>query len=159
MQAAACLSPSPGSTQPATHVGSPCASRPYGWDLAKVGGNGARVKRPSRSISSLTQRGGSLSLGRPSRSTLALSRELPHLRLGLLQPESHVHLAVHRRRGGEMLLCLLALARAPVELAEAEVGVGDEGAHATLRGQGNCLPIVGPRSLLVESVLSDVGGE
>src|SRR5262245_56839207 len=36
---------------------------------------------------------------------------------------------VHRRRGGEMLLRLLALAGAPVELPEAEVAVGDEGAH------------------------------
>jgi predicted O-methyltransferase YrrM len=35
------------------------------------------------------------------------------------------HLAVHLRRGGEMLLRLLALARAPVEPAEAEVAVGD----------------------------------
>jgi hypothetical protein len=33
-----------------------------------------------------------------------------------------------------MLLRLLALARAPVELAEAEVAVGDEGAHAELGG-------------------------
>jgi hypothetical protein len=31
-----------------------------------------------------------------------------------------------------MLLRLLALARAPVELAEAEVAVGDEGAHTSL---------------------------
>jgi hypothetical protein len=39
----------------------------------------------------------------------------------LLQPVRHLHLAVHRRRGGEVLLCLLALARAPGEFAEAEV--------------------------------------
>jgi hypothetical protein len=39
---------------------------------------------------------------------------------------------VHRRRGGEVLMRLLALARAPVELAEAEVAVGDEGALAKL---------------------------
>ena len=39
-------------------------------------------------------------------------------------------LAVHRRRGGKVLLGLLALVRAVVELAEAEVAVGDEGAHA-----------------------------
>src|SRR5437773_6574703 len=49
------------------------------------------------------------------------------VRLRLLQPEPHIHLAVHRRRGGEVLLRLLALTRAPVELAEAEVAVGDEG--------------------------------
>src|SRR5262249_2408888 len=53
--------------------------------------------------------------------------QLSHLLLGLLQPVRHAHLAVHRRRGGEMFSGLLALARAPVELAEAEVAVGDEG--------------------------------
>src|SRR5215510_9476147 len=47
--------------------------------------------------------------------------QLFQFRLGLFQPVRHPHLAVHRRRGGEMLLRLLALARAPVELAEAEV--------------------------------------
>jgi hypothetical protein len=34
-----------------------------------------------------------------------------------------------------MLVRLLTLARAPVELAEAEVAVGDEGAHAQLAGE------------------------
>src|SRR2546427_4468948 len=48
----------------------------------------------------------------------------------LLQPVRHPHLAVHRRRGGEVLPRLLAFAGAPVELAEAEVAVSDEGAHA-----------------------------
>src|SRR5215813_6677509 len=37
-----------------------------------------------------------------------LSPELRHLRLRLLQPVRHPHLAVHRLRGGEMLLRLLA---------------------------------------------------
>jgi hypothetical protein len=46
-----------------------------------------------------------------------------------LQPARHPHLAVHRRRGGEVLLRLLALARASVELAKAEVAVGGEQAH------------------------------
>ena len=32
-----------------------------------------------------------------------LRGQLPHLRLRLLEPEPHVHLAVHGRRGGEML--------------------------------------------------------
>src|SRR5262245_2778061 len=53
-----------------------------------------------------------------------LSPELRHLRLCLLKPVPHPHLAVHRRRGGEMLLRRLALARAPKEPAEAEVAVG-----------------------------------
>ena len=34
-----------------------------------------------------------------------------------------------------MLLCLFGLARAPLELAEAEVAVGDEGAHAAGLGE------------------------
>src|SRR5260370_41296599 len=52
------------------------------------------------------------------------------LDLRLLQPEPHTHLAVHggRRRG--VFLRLLARARASAELAEAEVAVGDERAHA-----------------------------
>ena len=49
----------------------------------------------------------------------------------LLQPIRHAHLAVHRRRRGEVLLRLLALAGAPIELAEAEVAVGDEGRMPT----------------------------
>src|SRR4029450_7273713 len=57
------------------------------------------------------------------------------LRLRLLQPVRHVHLAIHRGRGGEVLPRLLALARAPVELAEAEVAVGHGGAHAELGGE------------------------
>ena len=36
--------------------------------------------------------------------------QLTQLRPRLLQPEPHVHLAVHRRRGGEMLVRLLVLA-------------------------------------------------
>ena len=41
------------------------------------------------------------------------------------------------RRGGEVLLGLLALVHAPVELAEAEVAVGDEGAHAELSARAS----------------------
>mgnify|MGYP003694201217 CR=1 FL=1 len=52
-------------------------------------------------------------------------------RLRLLSQNRHPHLAVHRRRGGEVLLRLLALARAPVELAEAEVAVGGRSACAS----------------------------
>src|SRR6266851_2959604 len=70
------------------------------------------------------------------------SRQLPHLRLRLLQPVRHAHLAVHRRRGGEVLLRLLASAGAPVELAEAEVAVCDERAHAELTGERQRLAVV-----------------
>jgi hypothetical protein len=51
--------------------------------------------------------------------------------LRLLQPVRHAQLAVHRRRGGEMLSGRLALVRAVVELTEAEVTVGDEGRMAS----------------------------
>src|SRR5262245_20089075 len=54
------------------------------------------------------------------------SGQFRHLPLRPLQPIRHPHLAVHRRRGGEMLLRLLALARAPVEFAETEMAVGNE---------------------------------
>src|SRR5437867_3516242 len=71
------------------------------------------------------------------------------LRLRLLQPEPHVHLAVHRRRDGEVLVRVLTLARAPVELTEAEVAVGDKGAHAELLGQIEGLAIKALRSVEV----------
>jgi hypothetical protein len=57
------------------------------------------------------------------------------LHLRLLQPEPHVHLAVHRRGGGEVLLGRLMVAGPPVELAEAEVAVGEKRAHPELVGQ------------------------
>src|SRR5262249_27312375 len=41
-----------------------------------------------------------------------------------------------------MLLRLVALARAPVELAEAEVAVGDEGTHTARLGEGQRLAVV-----------------
>src|SRR5262249_28549020 len=59
---------------------------------------------------------------------LRSGRHADQRRFHLLQPICHPHLPVHRRRGGEVLLRLLALAGAPIELAEAEVAVGDEGA-------------------------------
>src|SRR5262249_11467787 len=59
------------------------------------------------------------------------------------QPVRHPHLAVHRRRGGEMLLRLLALADAPVELAETQVAVGHDRTHAQLVSDGHGLPVGG----------------
>jgi hypothetical protein len=44
-------------------------------------------------------------------------------------------LAVHGRGGGEVLLGADVIACPPEELAEAEVAVGDDGAHAELRSQ------------------------
>ena len=80
------------------------------------------------------------------------SRQVSHLRLRLLQIEMHIHLAVHRRRCGEVLLRLLALACAPVERAEAEMAVGDERAHATRLGEGQRLAVVGLAALRIEPV-------
>src|SRR5215467_12138142 len=69
--------------------------------------------------------------------------EFRQLSIRLLQPEPNVHLAVHRRRGGEVFARLLALARARAQLPEAEVAVGDERAHATQLGEGQRLAVVG----------------
>src|SRR5262249_3195685 len=62
------------------------------------------------------------------------SGQFRRLPLRLLQPVRHPHLAVYRRGGGEMLLRLLALARAAVELSQAEGAVGDFRAHLVIRG-------------------------
>ncbi len=60
---------------------------------------------------------------------------------GLFQPVRHAHLAEHRRRGREVLLRLLVLARAPVELAESEMAVGDQRAHTELVSRSERLPV------------------
>src|SRR5215475_7691105 len=68
--------------------------------------------------------------------------EFLELRVRLLQPKAHVHLAVHGRRGGEVILRFMWLARAPGNLAEAEVAVGDQRAHAELAGERQRLAVV-----------------
>src|SRR5260370_21541236 len=67
---------------------------------------------------------------------------LTHPRLSLLQPKRHVHVEVHRRRGGEMLGGPLARARALVELAEAQVAMSDKGAHPEPFGQRERVAVV-----------------
>src|SRR5216684_3446929 len=79
-------------------------------------------------------------------------RQRPHLRLRLLHPVRHPHLAIHRRRHGEMLLRLLALVRTPVELSEAEVAVGDERAHAAGLGEGEGLAVASLAALGIEPI-------
>jgi hypothetical protein len=54
-----------------------------------------------------------------------------------------------------MLLGLLALVRAAIELAEAEVAVGDERAHAARLGQHQRLAVLGLAPLSMESVRLD----
>jgi hypothetical protein len=65
------------------------------------------------------------------------SPQLFQLRLHLLHPEPHLHLAIHRRSRGQVLVGVLPLARAPVQRAEAEVAVSEEGAHADIVGELN----------------------
>jgi hypothetical protein len=58
---------------------------------------------------------------------------------------------------GKMLLRLLALPCAPVELAEAEMAVGDERAHAAWLGERQRLLVVGLTTLGIELV--GIGGD
>src|SRR5258708_8304564 len=74
------------------------------------------------------------------------------LGLRLLQPEAHVHIAVQRYCGGKVLADLLLLLCTLIELAKAEVAVGDEGAHAARLGERQCLAVVGLAALGIESV-------
>src|SRR5262245_33352588 len=70
------------------------------------------------------------------------SCQLACLRFRLLEPERHVHVPVHHGRGDEVFAGLLALARASVELAEAEVAVGDERPHAARLGERQRLAVM-----------------
>src|SRR5262249_50378760 len=75
------------------------------------------------------------------------SHQFFQFRSRLLQPVRHAHRAIHRRRCGEMLLRLLALARAPVERAEAEVAVGGERVQPESGTRGHSLESHLPLSL------------
>ena len=70
----------------------------------------------------------------------------------LLEPEIHVHLAVHRRRGGQILPGELWLTDAASELPQAEVAVGDDGPHAVQLGECQRLPVVGGAAFGIEPV-------
>src|SRR5262249_5932451 len=96
-------------------------------------------------------------IGPPSRRMMILSGCL-HLRFRLFQPVRHPPLPVHRRRGCYMLLRLLARARALIELAEAEVAVGDKGAHARRVGQLERVSVVAG-SVLGAAGRRDVTGQ
>src|SRR5215831_1845188 len=84
--------------------------------------------------------------------SLSLLADSRHLGLCPLQPVRHLHLAEHRRRGGQVLLRLMLLAGASVELAKPEVAVSDEGAHATRLGEGQRLAVVGLAAFGIEPV-------
>src|SRR5215831_4250433 len=65
-----------------------------------------------------------------------------HLCFRLLRPVDHAHFAVHRYRGGEVLLSLPGIARAVMRLAETEVAVGNERTHAARFGEHQRLAVV-----------------
>src|SRR5215470_15929457 len=88
--------------------------------------------------------------GCPAGTEGSASGEPSQLSLRLLQIERHVHLAVHRRRSGEVLARLLGLAFARAQLPEAEVAVGDERTHAARLCEGQRLAVVGLAALGVE---------
>src|SRR5262245_41380696 len=68
--------------------------------------------------------------------------QLAQLRFRLLKPVGHAHFAVHRDRGGEVLLGLLAIAPAAVRFAEAEVAVSYLRTHAAGLSEGQRLAVV-----------------
>src|SRR5215470_14180189 len=69
-----------------------------------------------------------------------------HFHLRPLSPVRHVHVAIHGHCGGDVFAGLITLARACEELAEVEMAVGYERAHAELLGQGERLPIARART-------------
>ena len=74
------------------------------------------------------------------------------MRFPLIEPGAHFQIAVHRRRCGEILASMLCLADAAVELAQAEVALGDERAHAVQLGECQRLSVVGRRAVGIEPV-------
>src|SRR5262249_47465331 len=82
-------------------------------------------------------------------SHLGLSKE-NHLRLREL--EVHVHRSVHPCGTGKTLACLLRLANAAIELAEAEVAVGYKRTHPQLPCQRNRSIIVLPSVFLARRI-------
>src|SRR5207245_591872 len=75
-------------------------------------------------------------------SGVTVSSELSKLRLCLVRPESHIHRAVHRQREPQVLFRPLPLADATVELAEAQMAVGDERAHSELLRQRKAVGVL-----------------
>src|SRR3989442_1145742 len=84
-------------------------------------GRPGRVSRGTRLSSSEPEPAPRRDAPGSERAPIASLIQARQLLLRLLQPEPHVHLAVHRRRGREVLVGLLALPCASVELPQAEV--------------------------------------
>jgi hypothetical protein len=56
--------------------------------------------------------------------------QLAQLRFRLVKPVGHAHFTVHRHRGGEVIMGLLAIAPAAMQFAVAQVAMGDKRSHA-----------------------------
>jgi hypothetical protein len=71
------------------------------------------------------------------------STSFPEGQLRLLQPEHHVHLAVHRLGGRQVLLRPRIGSGSPIERAEAKVAMGRQWAHAEILCQGPGFAVAG----------------
>src|SRR5262249_21142804 len=67
--------------------------------------------------------------------------QLAHLCLRLLRPVAHAQFAVHRYRGGEVLLSVPTIALTAIQFAETKLAVGDERAHSALLGKRQGLSV------------------
>ena len=76
--------------------------------------------------------------------------------LDLLEPETHIHLTIHRRSGRKVFVGPVGLACAQAEFADAAVTVRSEGAHSQVIGSFKGLPIVRPRELIFMRIVSSV---
>src|SRR5215831_14386457 len=82
--------------------------------MALIGGDSTPVRdRPPEGLAPTMKIGRSPAIMPPAVRLPWGLRECLQLSLRLLEPEAHVHLAVHRCRGGEVLVALLTLACAP----------------------------------------------
>ena len=76
------------------------------------------------------------------RASCACLSQLAQLCFRLLRPVGHAHFSVHRHRGGEVFLGLLAIAPGAVKFAETEVAVSNMRTHAAGLSEGQRLAIV-----------------
>ena len=70
----------------------------------------------------------------------------------LFEPVRHPHLAIHRSGGRQVLSGFRIIAGPTVQLAEAEVAVGDERTHPKLIGPGESLAVLRVCGLQVKRV-------
>src|SRR5262249_33005620 len=75
-----------------------------------------------------------------------------HHAQALIDPELHVHLAVHARRGGEILPRVLKPSDTTVKLPEAEVAMRDEGTHSMRSGDWQSLLVGGGAAFGLEPI-------